>query len=105
VKQHFVPRQAVKQHFVPRQADALLGVQLDEIVEGAPPAPREPLPRAAREKRRRDAMRAAGACVNGWSHGRAVRGGRCARCWARKLDGERLGPDLTDEMVLARGAA
>lgn len=43
---------------------------------------------AAQTRKKREKMRAAGICVNGWSHGPAVKGGRCQSCWDKKKAGE-----------------
>lgn len=43
-------------------------------------------------KKRHDARRAAGACIQGAKHGRAFKGGRCKPCWERKLSAERVNP-------------
>ena len=67
--------------------------------------------RAERDKRRRDRMRAAGICVNGWSHGKVHRGDLCLRCWSRKSQADqaawrdgshRLHRQRSDEQLDAR---
>ncbi len=42
-----------------------------------------------RQRNRKRALRAAGLCVNAYSHGAAVCGGRCAACWQRKVETQR----------------
>jgi hypothetical protein len=41
------------------------------------------------ERGRKRRLRAAGLCVNGKSHGKAFKGGRCEACWNRKLEAQR----------------
>lgn len=43
-----------------------------------------PLMHAVYAKRRRDRLRAQGLCINGATHGPAVRGGRCQLCLDRR---------------------
>lgn len=50
---------------------------------------------AAQTRRKRERMRAAGVCVNGWSHGQAVKGGRCQACWDKKRGVVAIAPKET----------